>query len=365
MKKRLLRLRETQRTKKVFVWKRVKTACIGILLVCNVILLAVFAGITGYDKIMSMQTRKHMDAILAQRGVLCGTSVYHTLEDCPQAYTLRADPAIQQAFAQAFLTGTITMRAEKGNTMVWTGDNGEVRWASSGKISANVELPYFPQPVDNKAAQRMICDLFQQAGIKLNKEQVVTTQDGETEYTVTIQQQVKHIELLGCQITVHISANNVISMEGMWCTGDAEPLTIRALESYSPEQVIFQFLQARTSATQMISVQPVYVFSDKSGGRFTAIPCWRFSTDQGDFVLNILTGDVVASADLTQIGDAPTQSEDTDTTDIAEPLEPQEPQPEELQPQDSQSEELQPENPQPEQQEPQIPQEDMDIPWNE
>ena len=49
---------------------------------------------------------------------------------------------------------------------------------------------------------------------------------------------------------------------------------------------------------QIISVQPAYVLSDRSGGRFTAIPCWRFATDNGEYILNILTGEVAETENL-------------------------------------------------------------------
>lgn len=279
------------------VWKQVKTTCIAVLLACNMLLLAVLGGTAAYNKYLSYQTRSHMDAILAERGVLCGSSVYAALEEYPQAYTLRTDSNIQQAFAEVLLTGTIMSQAETGNTMVWTGGNGTVSWASSGEISAEVGLYHLPQPIDTAKAQRMIYDLLREAGFPVKKDQLHTTQT-DSGYTIEINQKVKGVELLGCSMTVRISAGNETTIEGTWCTGDVQPLTVRALQSYSAEQVLFQFMEAQGAVSQIISVQPVYVLSDKSGGRFTAIPCWRFSTDQGDYVLNILTGAVVASADL-------------------------------------------------------------------
>ena len=106
------------------------------------------------------------------------------------------------------------------------------------------------------------------------------------------------IELLGCTLTMHFSADQGMTAEGRWCTGGTEELTVRALQSYAAEQVLFAFIGQQPAVRQIISAQPVYVLSDKSGGRFTAIPCWRFSTDQGDYVLNILSGEVAVSGDL-------------------------------------------------------------------
>ena len=75
-------------------------------------------------------------------------------------------------------------------------------------------------------------------------------------------------------------------------------MTIRALKSYSAEQVLLTFVQSQEAVGQIISVQPAYVLSDRSGGRFTAIPCWRFTTDKGEYILNILTGEVAATENL-------------------------------------------------------------------
>lgn len=279
------------------LWGRVKTACIAALLVCNVLLLAVFGADAAYDAVLARQMRSSMDSLLAQRGVLCGSSVYRTLHTPPQAYTMRMDSGVQSAFANAVLTGTVQSGADKGNATVWTGENGSLRWAASGAVTGSFALRSLPEPRSSDEAQKLIVGLLETSGISVRKNQVTASQYN-TEYTVKVTQYVGRTELLGCSLTFSISEGNETTLDGKWCTGGAEPLSVRALESYSAQQVVFRLIEAQPSVAQIISAQPVYVLSDRSGGRFTAIPCWRFSADAGDFVMNILTGDVVASADI-------------------------------------------------------------------
>lgn len=292
-------------------WSKVQTAVCIVLLVLNILLLAVSGAAKAQELLQERKVREQMDAVLAQQGMLCGSSVYHTLENCPQAYTLRADSSIQKTFARNLLTGTVVTVA-KGSNTVWTGDNGTVEWSQSGELYAEAELPTVVKPQSEDDAGRIVQDMLEQAGIVVRKDQVAVTQR-EADYIVTVRQEINKTELLGCKLTVTIAEGNVFTIEGAWCTGTAEPMTIQALENYSAQKTLFQFVASKKALGQIISVQPTYVLSDKSGGRFTAIPCWRFSTDGGDFVLNILTGDVVASSELEGTDAAEDETED-DTT---------------------------------------------------
>ena len=277
-------------------WDRVKTAWIALLLGMNLLLLAVLGVVHGYDAWLSAQTRAGMDSMLAQKGILCGSSVYHTLETCPQAYTLRMDEEVQEAFTRTLLTGTIDTEA-KGSVTAWNGDNGTVEWSSSGEVNAQVRLPAVMEPQDVEQAEEVVYDLLKQAGISVRRDQIETEQN-ETGYIVTVWQEIRRTELAGCRLQFTIAPENRFAIEGIWCTGTAEPMTIRALKSYSAEQVLLTFVQAQSSVGQIISVQPAYVLSDRSGGRFTAIPCWRFATDNGEYILNILTGEVAETENL-------------------------------------------------------------------
>lgn len=307
------RLKRRQEQTRVPVWSRVRTTCIAILLVCNVVLLAVLGCVKGYDAYLSHRTRTHMDAMLAERGILCGSSVYHVLDDCPEVYTMHADSAVQEALARALLTGTVTSGAEKGNTMVWTGENGSVSWASSGELDAQVGLYSEPEPASAEQAQKLLRRVLAKAGIDVPEKWMESTPLGEGSgnngYSITIRQELEGTQLLGCGLTAVLEPGNELTLTGIWCTGDPQRMNVRALETYSAEQALFQLLGSDISFAQIISAQPVYVLSDKSGGRFTTVPCWRFSTENGDYVLNILTGDVVASADI-----------DAGSTDTTEPV---------------------------------------------
>lgn len=280
----------------VHPWDRVKTVWIAVLLVMNVLLLAVLGVVHGYDAWLSAQTRARLDSVLAQKGILCGSSVYHTLKTCPQAYSLRMDDEVQEAWIRTLLTGTIDTEA-KGSVTAWHGDNGTVEWSSSGTVHAQVHLPKVIQPQNVDQAEKVVYNLLKQTGISIDHDQMEVEQN-ETGYIVTAWQEIDGAELAGCRLQFTIAAENQVTIEGAWCTGSAEPMTIRALKRYSAEETLLTFIREQESVTQIVQVKPAYILSDRSGGRFTAIPCWRFATDTEEYVLNILTGEVITAERL-------------------------------------------------------------------
>ena len=281
-------------------WGGIKNTAIAVLLVVNVVLLAALGCVKGYDAWLKHKTHQQMDSMLAQQGVLCGSSVYRTMEHVPQAYTLRADEQTEQKLAQSLLRGDTKTEA-KGSAVVWSGDNGTVSWSQSGKLDASVQLSDVEAPQDTDQAVKVVSELLQKAGISVPKKQIAATQDN-TGFAVSVQQEIDGTELVGCSLDITIAPDNIFTITGTWCAGTMQPLEIRALKTYSEQQVLFQFLAAKSGASQIVNVQAAYVLSDRSGGRFAMIPCWRFSTDQGDFILNILTGKVVTAESIGETG---------------------------------------------------------------
>ena len=159
--------------------------------------------------------------------------------------------------------------------MVWSGDNGTVSWSQSGKLDADVQLSDVEVPQDNDQAAEVVENLLKTAGFSVSREQIAATQDNNG-FSVSVQQNIYDTELIGCSLDVAIAPNNIFYITGTWCTGTAQPLEIRALKTYSEQQALFQFLGAKSGAGQILRVQAAYVLSDRSGGRFATIPCWRF-----------------------------------------------------------------------------------------
>ena len=288
-----MKLRNNRRKKQpkpsvIRPWSGVRNAAIAVLLAVNVVLLLALGCVKGYDAVLKHQMHKQMDSMLAQQGVLCGSSVYRTMEHAPQAYTLRADERVQKQLAQTLLRGDIKTQA-KGSAVV--------SWSQSGKLDADVQLSDVEVPQDNDQAAEVVENLLKTAGFSVSRKQIAATQDNNG-FSVSVQQNIYDTELIGCSLDVAIAPNNIFYITGTWCTGTAQPLEIRALKTYSEQQALFQFLGAKSGAGQILRVQAAYVLSDRSGGRFATIPCWRFSTDQGDYLLNIMTGEVVTAESI-------------------------------------------------------------------
>lgn len=100
-----MKLRNNRRKKQpkpsvIRPWSGVRNAVIAVLFAVNVVLLLALGCVKGYDAVLKHQMHKQMDSMLAQQGVLCGSSVYRTMEHAPQAYTLRADERVQKRCAE-------------------------------------------------------------------------------------------------------------------------------------------------------------------------------------------------------------------------------------------------------------------------
>lgn len=291
-----------QKTAGIRPWGGVKNTAIAVLFVVNLVLLAALGCVKGYDTWIRHKTHQQIDSMLAKQGILCGSSVYRAMENVPQAYTLRADENAEKQLAFALLSGDIQTEA-KGNTVIWSGDNGTVSWSQSGKLDASVQLSDVEAPQDTNQAVKVVSELLQKAGFSVPKNQIAATQDN-TGFAVSVQQEIEGTELIGCSLDISIAPDNIFTITGTWCASTVQPLEIRALETYSEQQALFQFLAAKSGAGQILNVQAAYVLSDRSGGRFATIPCWRFSTDQGDFILNILTGKVVTAESIGETSQA-------------------------------------------------------------
>lgn len=297
---------------------RMKQLLLRFLVVCNLILLAVIAAFGVSGKLRIQEQNQQLMTLLERRGVRCGSSVYEALLEEKNAYTVHTDTAAQEAFCTSFLGAEVTAEARSGGSIVWSGERGSIEWTRGGSVSGTVDWPEQTIPADMEDAERQISSYMKQAGIDIGQTAFATVQD-PTGYIIRVQEGVDGKNLEGCEMKFELSREGVLTISGRWCFGEPEKIVMDELDDSSPEDILLSLINQDSGITEIIRAQRVYVLSDKSGNRFTILPCWRITTDQGAYVIDPLTGLPAESTEEDDTTPFENQPEDSSTQDELRP----------------------------------------------
>lgn len=295
-----------------------KQLLLRFLVVCNLILLAVIAvfGVSG--KLRIREQSQQLTALLERRGVRCGSSVYEALLEEKTAYTVHTDTAAQEAFCTSFLGENVSSEARSGGTIVWSGEHGSIEWTRGGSVSGTADWLDQALPEDIDEAEKRISACMKQAGIDVGQTAFATVQD-TTGYIIRVQEGVDGKNLEGCEMKFELSREGSLVISGKWCFGEPEEVVMDELDDSSPEDILLSLVNQNSDITEIVRAQRVYVLSDKSGNRFTILPCWRITTDQGAYVIDPLTGLPAESTEEDDTAPFENQPESSSTQDELRP----------------------------------------------
>lgn len=300
---------------------QMKRIMLRFLLLCNVVLLAVIAlfGIRG--AIRTSQQSRETVTLLQSRGVELSGEVYRALLEQKTAYTLRTDVDAQEKFCRGVLGKTLDSHAASGGSINWKSDTGNVTWDIEGTMSGTVTLAEGSVPTDADGAKSVVTKWLRSAGINLRQTAVEASGDGDT-LLVRVQEGVKGRNLSGCELKFEVGSAGVVTITGQWCFGDPQPVEMEELDDSTPADILLALVNAHSEVTQVTAAQQVYVLTNRSGGRFSIHPCWKLTTDQGDFVIDPLTGEEVTedNAEQNPTDTTPTNPMDGTTTDGTQTL---------------------------------------------
>ncbi|MDO5547539.1 MAG: hypothetical protein Q4F79_03545 [Eubacteriales bacterium] len=268
---------------------RMKQLLLRFLLVCNLIVLAVIAvfGVRNFLRIR--EQNQQMVDLLSRHGVTCGSSVYTALLEEKTAYTVHTDTTAQEAFCKRFLSEQAESEAQSGGSIVWSDDQGTIEWTSDGTVNGTVSWEGVTIPSDREKAEKLISRRMKAAGINIKQTAIasVTSEDG---FIIRVQEGVDGKNLKDCELKFELSQSGSLVISGKWCFGTPERVVMDELDNSTPEDILLSLVGQNSEITQIMRAQRVYILSDKSGGRFTILPCWKIVTDQGEYILDPLTG---------------------------------------------------------------------------
>jgi hypothetical protein len=273
-----------------------KQLLLRFLLVCNLILLLVIAVIGVRHSLRIREQNRQLTELLSEQGVTCGSSVYTSLLEEKTAYTVHTDTEAQEAFCRQFLDEDADSSAQSGGSLVWSSSAGTITWNSSGTVSGTIDWSDVRIPEDRAKAEKLIARRMKAAGINIKQTAFdsVTSDDG---FIIRVQEGVDGKNLQDCELKFELSRSGSLLISGRWCFGTPEQVVMDELDNSTPEDILLALVSQNPEITQIMRAQKIYILSDKSGGRFTILPCWKITTDQGDFLLDPLTGLPAESAD--------------------------------------------------------------------
>lgn len=275
---------------------RMKQLLLRFLLVCNLILLAVIVVFGVRHSLRIRGQNQQLTELLSRRGITCGSSVYAALLEEKTAYTVHTDTAAQEAFCKHFLSEMAESEAQSGGSIVWSDDQGTIEWTSSGTVNGTVDWAGVSIPADRGQAEKLIAKRMKAAGINIKQTAFasVTSEDG---FIIRVQEGVDGKNLKGCELKFELSQSGSLVISGRWCFGTPKRVVMDELDNSTPEDMLLSLANQDSEITQILRAQQVYILSDKSGGRFTILPCWKIVTDQGEYYLDPLTGLPTESAE--------------------------------------------------------------------
>lgn len=297
---------------------RMKQQLLRFLAACNLILLAVIIVFGVSDKLRIREQSRQLTALLERRGVSCGSSVYQELLEEKTAYTVHTDTAAQEVFCRSFLGEDASSAARSGGSIVWSGELGSIEWTRGGTVSGTADWSLQELPADSDAAEKLITKRMKQAGIDVGQTAFATVQDANG-YIIRVQEGVDGKNLEGCEMKFELSREGSLVISGKWCFGEPEAVVMDELDDSCPEDILLSLVNQNSEITQIIRAQRVYILSDKSGNRFTILPCWRITTDQGAYVINPLTGLPAESTEEDDTTPFENQPKDSTTQDELRP----------------------------------------------
>ena len=268
---------------------KMKQLLLRFLLVCNLILLAVIVVFGVRNTLRVREQSRQITARLKARGVTCGSSVYSALLEDKAAYTVYMDTKAQERFCRSFLTESAESEAQAGGSLLWSDTDGTIEWTSGGTVNGTVDWTDVAIPDSREKAEGLIRKRMKQAGMNISQTAFasVTSEDG---FIIRVQEGVKDRNLQDCELKFELSKTGSLVISGKWCFGTPTRVVMDELDNSTPEDMLLSLVNQNSEITQIIRAQKVYILSDKSGGRFTILPCWKIVTDQGEFVLNPMTG---------------------------------------------------------------------------
>lgn len=267
---------------------RMKRILLWFLLFCNAVMLAVIGFFAVRDQMRIGRETDQLLQLMESRKVTCNEDVYRLLLKDKTAYTIHVDIDQQNAFCQELLGESTESGAQYGGAIDWSGEYGEINWTTDGTVTGTIDLSRYGAVKDAESARKRIVKLLKKSGMDMNQTASKASEE-EDGVTVRVQQGVKGRNLESCELKFVFDENAKVALSGKWCFGEPEEAQIDKLNDSTPADILLAVLSSNSSIQTVQNARQVYVLTNKSGGRFTATPCWKVTTNVGDYIIDPVT----------------------------------------------------------------------------
>ena len=269
-------------------WQRVKWLLIGMLVLGNLILAALYRERRDENLRAALQFHDTLVSALTIRGVTLAQEVEERLfDDAFRLYALR-DAAREEELAAALL-GAVSRLDQGGRMYLYENAAGKALFRGGGQFQAEWTSP---PPVEGSLEDDAL-SLLLRAGFPTDPPPAI--ERSQSNATVTLVQRINDLPVFDAYVIVRYENDSLVSLSGRWLWGDPLPA-----EGEPPCPVLGAALM-RFAEGQIDAGKPVsYVESVQAGWLLSAFqsdyvcltPVWRVTADGGEYLVDPETSSV-------------------------------------------------------------------------
>jgi regulatory protein YycI of two-component signal transduction system YycFG len=273
--------------KQILEWSKLKNIIIIILLLLNLFLLLLVGGRAQQRIAAQEETKKSTISFLKKNGIQVEENMVPWDSKCTLQTTER-DRKEEERLANLFLE--VVKERKIGSAVEYSSERGMVRFYQDGRFSV------FFNPEQGKQFQNIETQCVQyleKLGLAVK---LLETQQNGTSVKLSLIQKIEQYPVFNCEIEIECQDGRMISIQGWRIMGEPTPSADQQ-QGQTASTLLTHFMEAVMEGTircsEIRGITQGYLYSTGSlSSQEKLIPVWRIETDQGDVLLNCMTGKV-------------------------------------------------------------------------
>ncbi len=195
------------------------------------------------------------------------------------------DTVMEEQIANGLLYQPVREEDTDG-TNRFSAKNGTMTWKSDGSVEATVSCDTTAAiPSSTYALRHRARVLLEKAGISMRA--AMWTVDKES-HTATMRTTIAGNQVFGRSLSVCFRENGEIFITGRWSFGTPYARTVDQEQTYEAGNAIVRFAQEGLEIHKIEAMEFGYAMEEGNAGSIQFSPAWRFTTDQGVYLVNTI-----------------------------------------------------------------------------
>ena len=265
---------------------RVKNIIIGLLVLVNLFLLAMFLRDKAESAEVRREAQKQVSAVLADSGISLLSDVPWDAE--PMSCSLCRDLSAEQKMTASVL-GRCHVQDLGGNILFYKSEKGEARFRGTGEFQI---MPYMGEVAGGSDQVNTAVAILRKMGIESDPETATVERGGETT-TITLTCMFRGENVYNCKVGFLFSSEYLLMIDGRRPMEYSAEQPAEALDAAT--MLLHYVSELRTGGlicSEIRSVELGWLMSASASGDGTMTPFWKIETDVGQNYLNGLTGKI-------------------------------------------------------------------------